>query len=35
MEFFLLMIAPHIVLALCVLAVFLWGGRRSDYFHND
>ncbi|MGY4691734.1 cytochrome bd oxidase small subunit CydS [Salibacterium sp. K-3] len=32
MDVFVIMIAPHLVLGACVLAVFLWGGRRKDYF---
>ncbi|WP_407636206.1 cytochrome bd oxidase small subunit CydS [Salibacterium aidingense] len=35
MGFFLIMIAPHLVLGASVLAVFLWGGRRGDYFYEE
>ncbi|MFB5663927.1 hypothetical protein [Alteribacillus sp. HJP-4] len=28
-DFFLIMIAPHLVLAAAVIGLFIWGGRRG------
>ncbi|WP_432653206.1 cytochrome bd oxidase small subunit CydS [Salibacterium salarium] len=35
LDFLLIMIAPHLVLGAAVLAVFLWGGRRKDFFEEE
>ncbi|MDQ0300328.1 nitrogen fixation-related uncharacterized protein [Salibacterium salarium] len=34
LDFLLIMIAPHLVLGASVLAVFLWCGRRKDFFED-
>ncbi|WP_255450615.1 hypothetical protein [Alteribacillus sp. YIM 98480] len=34
LDYILIMIAPHLVLGAAVLGVFLWGGRRKDYFED-